>query len=59
MDFAINGVLPGIMTRFRRLHPEVEVELRHLWTEGQRIALLQHVSSTWCATLPEDERAAT
>jgi DNA-binding transcriptional LysR family regulator len=41
MDFAINGVLPGIMTRFRRLHPGVAVELRHLWTEGQRIALLQ------------------
>jgi DNA-binding transcriptional LysR family regulator len=41
MDFAINGVLPEILARFRRLYPEVQVTLRHLWTEGQRAALLQ------------------
>jgi len=41
MDFAINGALPGILARFRKHHPQVQVVLRHLWTEGQRETLLQ------------------
>jgi len=40
MDFAINGVLPGILARFRQVEPDIQVTLRHLWTEGQRAALL-------------------
>ena len=41
MDFAINGALPRILARFRRRHPGIRVSLRHLWTEGQREALLR------------------
>ena len=40
MDFAINGPLPGIMRRFRKSAPEIEVNLIHMWTARQREALV-------------------
>jgi DNA-binding transcriptional LysR family regulator len=40
MDFAILGVLPDMVARFRKQHPDIMVELRYSWTERQKAELL-------------------
>ncbi|BBK37180.1 LysR family transcriptional regulator [Allostella sp. ATCC 35155] len=40
MDFAISGPLPEILRAFREVCPQVDIGLEHLWTERQRVALL-------------------
>ncbi|OYD25592.1 LysR family transcriptional regulator [Oceanimonas baumannii] len=38
-DFAITGVLPGLLERFRRRYPDIQIELHYGSTEEQRLAL--------------------
>ena len=40
-DFAISGVLPQILERFRRRFPDVTIDLLHMFTEPQVEALYQ------------------
>lgn len=39
MAFAATELMPSAVARFRRAHPHVEIELRYIRTQGQKIAL--------------------
>lgn len=39
MAFAATELMPHAVSRFRRLHPQVEVNLRYMRTQGQKLAL--------------------
>lgn len=42
MAFAAIGLMPDAVSRYRKLHPEVELSLRYIRTQGQKLALSRH-----------------
>ena len=39
MAFAATELMPGAVSRFRRVHPEVDLQIRYIRTQGQKLAL--------------------
>jgi len=42
MAFAAIGLMPDAVSRYRTLHPEVDLSLRYIRTQGQKLALSRH-----------------